>query len=73
MIIELITKAQVTAKLVEQLPGAGVGFVVAAFCPAIGRSIKAMYVKMLTKAVAAIKAAEAKVVADGEAELKKKL
>jgi hypothetical protein len=71
MIIELISKAEVTAKLLEQLPGAGVGFVVAAFCPAIGRKIKAAYEALLLKAAAKLKAAEAKIVADGEAELKK--
>lgn len=71
MIIELISKAEVTAKLLEQLPGAGVGFVVAAFCPAIGRKIKAAYEALLLKAAAKLKAAEAKIVADGTAELKK--
>jgi hypothetical protein len=33
------------AKAVEQLPGAGVGFVVGAFTPSIGRKIKALFVK----------------------------
>ena len=71
MYIEFISKAEVMAKAVEQLPGAGVGFIVAAFCPAIGRKIKAGYEAAIVSLAAKIKAAEAKIVADGTAELKK--
>lgn len=48
---------------------AGVGFVIGAFTPKVGRGIKAAAVKILTLAAIEIKKAEAKVVADGEAAL----
>lgn len=73
MIIELISRGDVLAKALEQAPGAGVGFVVAAFCPSIGRKIKAAYVAVTLKLAADIKAAEAKIVADGEAAIAKKV
>ena len=71
MIIELISKGELFAKALEQAPGAAVGFVVAAFCPSIGRKVKSWYVAATLKLAADIKAAEAKIVADGTAELKK--
>lgn len=49
------------AKALEQLPGAGVGFVVGAFTPAIGRKIKAFITKEDTKLAADLKADAAKV------------
>ena len=42
--------------LVASLPAAGVGFVVGAFTPAIGRKIKALFVKETTAAKAAVDA-----------------
>jgi hypothetical protein len=48
------------AKVVEQLPGAAVGFVVGAFTPAIGRKIKSF----LTKEATAVKAEVEKLAAD---------
>jgi hypothetical protein len=44
----------VITKLIEQLPGAGVGFVIGAFTPSIGRKIKALFVKETTKAKIAV-------------------
>jgi hypothetical protein len=44
--------------------GAGVGFLVGAFTPAIGRKIKAEFVKLASKLVADAKAEEAKLAAD---------
>jgi len=56
----LISKAFVFA----QAPGAAVGFIVGAFMPAVGRKIKALFVKESTAAKVAIKAEAAKVVTD---------
>jgi hypothetical protein len=55
-----ISKAFVFA----QLPGAAVGFIVGAFTPAIGRKIKALFVKETQKAVIAIKAEVVKAATD---------
>ena len=51
--------------IASQLPGAAFGFVVAAFAPAVGRKIKALFVKE-TKALKASAVAE-------EAKIAKKL
>ena len=49
----------------------GIGFVIACLCPAIGRRVKAVWVKLTTKAESAlevrVKALEAKIVKDGSA------
>lgn len=55
-----ISKAFVFA----QLPGAAVGFVVGAFCPAVLRKIKALFVKETQKAAIAIKAEVVKAATD---------
>jgi hypothetical protein len=59
----------------QHLVGAGAGFVIGAFTPKVGRSIKAGLVAVAKKIVAAgeaeIKKAEVAVVAAGEAEIKK--
>ena len=47
--------------LVAQVPAAAVGFVVGAFTPAIGRKIKAFFVKETTTLKADVKADEATV------------
>jgi hypothetical protein len=44
--------------------GGGVGFLVGAFTPAVGRKIKSEFVKLATKLVADAKAEEAKLAAD---------
>jgi hypothetical protein len=43
--------------VLSQLPGAGVGFVVGAFTPAVGRKIKALFVKETSAAKAAASSA----------------
>ena len=53
------------------LVAAGAGYVLGAFTPAVGRKIKAFFVAEDTKLEARVKALEAKIVADGEAALKK--
>ena len=60
--------------------GAGAGFVAGAFCPAIGRKIKALFVKDsyalkvdVAKVQAKLEVIQAKVVAATEAETKKAL
>lgn len=54
----------VLAYLAKQLPGMGIGFVVGAFTPAVGRKIKAFEVsiarKIVAKADGAVKAVEKK-------------
>ena len=47
--------------IIAQLPAAGVGFVVGAFTPAVGRKIKAFFVKETTVLKADAKSAEASV------------
>ena len=47
--------------VVSQLPGAAFGFVVAAFAPAVGRKIKALFVKESTALKASAKAEEQKI------------
>ena len=42
--------------LVKELPGAAVGFVAGAFCPAIGRAIKSLFVKKTQAAQSAVQA-----------------
>ena len=49
------------ATVVASLPAAGVGFVVGAFTPAIGRKIKAAYVKYTQKAESAVKTEAGKI------------
>jgi predicted small secreted protein len=56
---------------VDVLIGAGLGVVAGAFVPALGRKIKALYVKIALKVVAKAKAEEASVAAKLEAEAKK--
>lgn len=51
--------------------GGGVGFVVGAFTPAVGRQIKAFFTKKSTAAVAAAPVAVQTAVASVEAEVKK--
>lgn len=51
--------------------GGGVGFVVGAFTPAVGRKIKAAFVSVSKKVVAKEQAAEAALVAKIAAEVKK--
>ena len=47
--------------VVSQLPGAAVGFVVAAFTPAIGRFLKKLFVKESTALKASANAEEQKI------------
>ena len=47
--------------VVSQLPGAALGFVVAAFTPAIGRFLKKFFVKESTALKASAKAEEQKI------------
>ena len=47
--------------IASQLPGAAFGFVVAAFAPAVGRKIKALFVKESTALKASAKAEAAKI------------
>ena len=47
--------------IVSQLPGAAVGFVVAAFTPAIGRFLKKLFVKESTALKASANAEEQKI------------
>lgn len=47
----------IVSAILEQLPGAGVGFVVGAFCPAVLRKIKAFEVNLAKKIVAKADAA----------------
>jgi phage regulator Rha-like protein len=58
----------------KELIYVGSALVVGAFCPAVGRKIKAAFVKLFTKTESAlekrISALEAKIVADGEKALK---
>ena len=56
---------------VRELLFAGGGFVIACFCPAVGRKLKAFFVREDTALKARVAALEAKIVADGTAELKK--
>lgn len=51
------------------LPAAGVGFVVGAFTPAVGRKIKALFVKDTTAAKLAVEAKVATAVTDVKAKL----
>jgi hypothetical protein len=55
---------------VRELIFAGSGFVIACFCPAVGRKIKSWFVATDTALEARVKALEAKIVADGTAALK---
>jgi hypothetical protein len=50
---------------------AGSGWLIGVFTPAVGRKVKAWIVKEDTALEARIKALEAKIVADGEAAIKK--
>jgi hypothetical protein len=56
---------------VDFVTGGGVGFVVGAFTPAIGRAIKSKFVSESKKLIADAKAEETKVAADAKAEVKK--
>lgn len=47
--------------VVENVPGAAVGFVAGAFLPAVGRKIKALFVKETTQVKAELKAEVVKV------------
>jgi hypothetical protein len=48
------TEKNTMINVLSQLPGAGVGFVVGAFTPAVGRKIKALFVKETSAAKAAV-------------------
>ena len=56
---------------VDVLIGAGLGVVAGSFVPALGRKIKALYVKLALAIVAKAKAEEVAVAAKLEAEAKK--
>ncbi len=55
--------------LAASLPAAGVGFVVGAFTPAVGRKIKALFVKETTAAKTAVEAKATTVANDIKAKL----
>lgn len=55
---------------IRELIFAGGGFIVACFCPAVGRKIKSWFVITDTALAARVAKLEAKIVAGGEAALK---
>lgn len=57
------------ATVLKELPIAGIGIVVGAFIPAVGRKIKALFVKETKSAEVAVESEAAKVEADVKAKV----
>lgn len=55
--------------VVKEVPGAVAGFIIGAFTPALGRKIKALFVKESTAAAIAVETEAAKVEADVKAKV----